>query len=108
TISHSAPNVTHKIKTGRGNSRPASRESVRPLSREKLHGGRDSISCEIVVSSAMRSVISEAHVPGNDGFSFDSRGCGRGNSARLSSADSTYFTGSPAAFLALISLRASL
>ena len=31
-----------------------------------------------------RSVISEAHVPGNDGFSFDSCGYGRRNSARLS------------------------
>ena len=35
--------------------------------------------------SCARGVISEAHVPGNDGFSFDSCGCGRRNSARLSS-----------------------
>ena len=38
------------------------------LLREGLHGGRDSISCEIVAPSAMRRVISEAHVPGNDRF----------------------------------------
>ena len=30
----------------------------------------------IVIPSAMRSVISEAHVPGNDGFSFYSVICG--------------------------------
>ena len=35
--------------------------------------------------SCASGVISEAHVPGNDGFSFDSCGCGRRNSARLSS-----------------------
>ena len=37
-----------------------------------------------VGSSCARSVISEAHVPGNDGLSFSSCGCGRRNSARLS------------------------
>ena len=59
-------------------------KAAKPLFRERLHGGRGSISCEIVAPSAMRSVISEAHVPENDGFSFDSCGCGRRNSARLS------------------------
>ena len=34
--------------------------------------------------SCARSVISEAHVPGKDRFSFSSCGCGRRNSARLS------------------------
>ena len=34
---------------------------------KRLHGGRDSISFEIVAPPAMRSVISEAHVLGNDG-----------------------------------------
>ncbi len=54
------------------------------LFRERQHGGRDSISSEIVAPSAMRGVISEAHVPGNDGFLLYSCGCGRRNSARLS------------------------
>ncbi len=35
-----------------------------------------SISDEIVGKYFMRSVISEAHVPGNDRFSFDSVICG--------------------------------
>ena len=35
---------------------------------KRLHGGRGSISCEIVPPSAMRRVIFEAHVPENDGF----------------------------------------
>ena len=52
-----------------------SKKVALPLFREGSHGGRNSISCEIVAPSAMRSVISEAHVPGNDGFSFDSAAC---------------------------------
>ena len=40
------------------------------------HSGRASFSCEKVSPSAMRRVISEAHVPGNDGFSFYSVICG--------------------------------
>ena len=39
---------------------------------------------DIVVPSAMRRVISNAHAAGNDGFSFYSCVCGRRNSARLS------------------------
>ncbi|WP_297213035.1 hypothetical protein, partial [uncultured Flavonifractor sp.] len=35
---------------------------------KRLHDGWGSISCEKVTPSVMRSVISEAHVPGNDGF----------------------------------------
>ena len=38
--------------------------------------GRGSISYEIVALSVMRGVISEAHVPGNDGFQFYSVICG--------------------------------
>ena len=74
-------------------------KAARPLFRERLHGGRGSFSCEKVTSSAMRSVISEAHPPGgpllplrgnspcvlgNDRFSLYSAACGRRNSARLS------------------------
>ena len=33
-----------------------------------LHDGQGSISCEIVTPSVMRSVISKAHVLGNDRF----------------------------------------
>ena len=59
-------------------------KAAKPLFRERLHGGRGSFSYEKVTPSTMRSVISDAHVAGNDGFSFDSCGCGRRNSARLS------------------------
>ena len=66
---------------GRG---PRVEKVAAQLFRERQHGGRDSISSEIVAPSAMRGVISEAHVPGNDGFLLYSCGCGRRNSARLS------------------------
>ena len=50
---------------------------------KELHDGWGSISYEIVTPPAMRSVLSEAHVPGKERFSFDSAACGRRNSARL-------------------------
>ena len=53
-----------------------------PFSRRGLHGVWDSISCEIVASPAMRSVISEAHVLGNDGFKLNSVACGRRETLR--------------------------
>ena len=43
-------------------------KAAKPLFRERSHDGRGSFSCEKVTPSAMKSVISEAHVPGNDGF----------------------------------------
>ena len=43
-------------------------KAAKPLFRESSHGGRGSFSCEKVTPSAMKSVISKAHVPGNDGF----------------------------------------
>ena len=51
-----------------------------PLFREELHEIFASISCEIVGKNFVSSVISEAHVPGNDGISFYSVVCGRRNS----------------------------
>ena len=47
-----------------------------PLFRQELHEIFTSISDEIVGKNFMRSVIFEAHVPENDGFSFDSVICG--------------------------------
>ncbi len=38
------------------------------FSDERFHGKADFISPEIVARFAMQSVISEAHVPGNDGI----------------------------------------
>ena len=43
---------------------------------KELHEIFASISDEIVGKNFMRSVIFEAHVPENDGFSFDSVICG--------------------------------
>ena len=43
---------------------------------KELHEIFTSISDEIVGKNFMRSVIFEAHVPENDGFSFDSVICG--------------------------------
>lgn len=71
---------------GRTSVRPRWRLSKKaqvPFSEKRLHGVWDSISCEIVAPPAMRSVISEAHVLGNDGFKLNSVACGRRNSARL-------------------------
>lgn len=48
----------------------------------RTSGRKSSISCEIVAPSAMRSVISQVHVLGNDGISMSSCACGRRNSAR--------------------------
>lgn len=44
-----------------------------------LHGGWGSISCKKVTLSPMRSVISPAHVRGNDGIYDSFPACGRGN-----------------------------
>ncbi len=60
-----------KIRGARGPSGPRAETVEKGTSAffdKRLHGVRDSISCEIVAPPAMRSVISEAHVLGNDGF----------------------------------------
>ena len=53
-----------------------SKKWLPPLFRQELHEIFTSISDEIVGKNFMRSVIFEAHVPENDGFSFDSVICG--------------------------------
>ena len=61
--------------------RPETVEKVaKPLFRVRLHEIFASISCEIVGKNFARSVISEAHVPGNDVIEFYSVVCGRRNS----------------------------
>ena len=108
TISHSAPNVTHKIKTGRGNSPPGICEKprrVRARRRElssnrfpRRHARRgkhfSARKCEVCPPMAGRPCAQRAAIQFKWAGTFP---------AHLS-----YFTGSPAAFLALISLRASL
>ena len=47
-----------------------------------MHAGQPSISREKVGLSCARSVISTAHVGGNDGSKFYSAACGRRNSLR--------------------------
>ena len=55
-------------------------EIDKPLFRGEPHEIFASISCEIVGKNFVRSVISEAHVPGNDEIIFYSVVCGRRNS----------------------------
>ena len=55
---------------------------AKPLFRARMHAGQSSISCEKVGLSCVRSVISAAHVGGNDGLIIYSAVCGRRNFAR--------------------------
>ena len=59
-------------------------EAPRGFFDRKLHDGQGSISWEKVAPSVMRSVISEAYSPRDDGYSLDSVFRGRRSSARLS------------------------
>ena len=71
--------IKHMNKTGRA-VRPVPFQAVEKVASatfsKELHEIFTSISDEIVGKNFMRSVIFEAHVPENDGFSFDSVICG--------------------------------
>ena len=80
-------NNTHRSKLrpqGRGLLRSGCRKRPAAFSGKRAAWRPGLDFCKMVVPSAMRSVISEAPVPGNDRASFSSCGCGRRNSARLS------------------------
>ena len=78
-------NNTHRSKLrpqGRGLLRSGCRKRPAVFSGKRAAWRPGLDFCKMVVPSAMRSVISEAPVPGNDRASFSSCGCGRRNSAR--------------------------
>ena len=73
--------TTEENRFGTGSEAVETVEKVaQPLFRVRLHARQASISCEKVDLPCVRSVISDAHVAGNDGIKIYSAACGHRNS----------------------------